>query len=65
MWGKRHGNPPYDFKSKTDRSFKDYFTFPVENGYSEEISGSTCGISFTVYVLKQPGDGRGDPNNCF
>lgn len=65
IWGKRHGNPPYDLTSKVDRSFTDYKTFPVENGYSEKIGDSTVGFSVTVYVLKQPGDERGDPNSCF
>jgi hypothetical protein len=65
MWGKRHGNPPYDLKSKADRSFKDYKSYPVENGYSEKIGDSTVGWSVTVNIQKQPGDERGDPNSCF
>jgi hypothetical protein len=65
MWGKRHGNPPYDLKSKADRSYKDYKSYPVENGYSEKTGDSSVGFSVTVNVLKQPGDQRGDPSSCF
>ena len=65
LWGKRHGNPPYDFSDKADKSFIDYKTFPVKNGYSEKIGDSSVGFSLTVYVLKKPGDESGDPNSCF
>jgi hypothetical protein len=65
MWGKRHGNPPYDFKNEADRSFKDYKSYPVENGYSEKIGDSSVGFSVTVNIQKQPGDERDDPSSCF
>lgn len=65
MWGKRHGNPPYDLKNKADRSFNDYKTYPVEHGYSEKIGDSTVGFSVTVHIQKQPADKGGDPNSCF
>jgi hypothetical protein len=65
MWGKRHGSPPYDFKSKADRSFTDYKSYPVENGYSEKIGDSKAGFSVTVNIQNQPGDERDDPDSCF
>jgi len=65
LWGKRHGNPPYDMHNKSDRSYTDYKTYPVKNGYAERIGDSSYGQSVTVYILKQPGDERDNPDDCF
>ena len=65
MWGKRHGNPPYDFSGIDDRSNTEYKTYPIENGYSERIGDDRYGYSVTVYILKQPGDERDNPDDCF
>jgi len=65
MWGKRHGNPPYDMKGTDDRSYKEHKTYPIKNGYSEQIGNDRAGSSLKVYILKQPGDQRYNPNDCF
>jgi hypothetical protein len=65
IWGKRHGNPPYDLRGSDDRPYKEYKTYPIENGYSEKIGDSSYGYSVKVYILKQPGDERDDPDDCF
>jgi hypothetical protein len=65
MWGKRHGNPPYDYSGTDDKPFKEYKTYPIENGYSERIGDDRYGYSVAVYILKQPGDERDNPEDCF
>jgi len=65
MWGKRHGNPAYDLKGSEDRSYTDYKSFPIENGYSEKFGDSNYGQSLTVYILNKPGYEKDNPNDCF
>jgi hypothetical protein len=64
-WGKRHGNPPYDYNSTEDQPFVEYKTYPVVNGYSERLGDQRSGLSVTVYILNQPGYDRDDPDDCF
>jgi hypothetical protein len=65
IWGKRHGNPTYDMSGTDDRSFTENKSYPIKNGYSEKIGDSTAGYSVMVYILKQPGDERDNPDDCF
>jgi hypothetical protein len=64
LWGK---NPqgPYDFGGSETETVVEHKSYPLENGYSEKIGNETAGFSFRVYILKSPGDGRDDPDDCF
>jgi len=59
------GNPPYDEKGTDTQSYKESKSYPLKNGYQEKIGNDRAGLSFRVFILKQPGDGRDDPNDCF
>lgn len=65
IWGKRHGDPPYDLSGTDDRPYIEHKTYPIENGYSEQIGDERYGYSVKVYIVKQPGDGRDNPDDCF
>lgn len=65
IWGKRHGNPPYDLSGTDDRPYVEHKSYPVENGYSEQIGDDRYGYSVKVFIVKQPGDERDDPDDCF
>jgi len=64
LWGK---NPqgPYDMSSSDTKYFDEPKSYPLENGYSEKIGNDRAGYSIKVYILKAPGDGRDNPNDCF
>lgn len=66
MWGKPGlYDDPYDETSTDTRSYSESKSYPLKNGYEMKIGNSTAGISIRVNILKQPGDGRYDPDDCF
>jgi hypothetical protein len=66
IWGKTgKDDPPYDKKGTDTQSDKESKSYPLKNGYEEKIGNDRAGFSFRVFILKQPGDGRDDPDDCF
>ena len=64
IWG-HDANDSYD-KSGTDtQSYNESKSYPLKHGYEEKIGSERGGMSFKVIILKQPGDGKDDPNDCF
>ncbi|MFZ2286293.1 MAG: hypothetical protein WAV93_04845 [Bacteroidales bacterium] len=65
IWGRNtEGN--YDETSretKTVEESKIYSLDPPNNSWSD--GNSTAGASYRAFVIKQPGDGRFDPDDCF
>jgi hypothetical protein len=64
IWGK-DANGSYDKTGTDSKSYEESKVYPLENGYEEKIGNESGGMSFKVIILKQPGDGRDDPNDCF
>jgi hypothetical protein len=64
IWGK---NPrgPYDETGSTTESYVEHKSYPLENGYSEKIGNEAAGMSIKVFIVKSPGDGRDNPDDCF
>jgi len=66
IWGKTgKDDPPYDKKGTDTQSDHESKSYPLKNGYEEKIGNDRAGFSFKVFILKQPGDDRDDPNDCF
>jgi hypothetical protein len=66
IWGKTgKDDPPYDKKGTDTQSDHESKSYPLKNGYEEKIGNDRAGFSFKVLILKQPGDDRDDPNDCF
>ncbi|MDZ7633916.1 MAG: hypothetical protein U5L72_05545 [Bacteroidales bacterium] len=64
IWGKNpHG--PYDVSGTETKTSVEHTSYNLENGYSENIGNESSGHSLRVYILKSPGDGRDDPDDCF
>ena len=64
IWGK---NPkgPYDESGTDTGTVVEHKSYSLENGFSEKIGNESAGYSLKVFILKAPGDGRDDPNDCF
>ena len=64
FWGK---NPQgsFDESGSDTQSYEENKSYPLKNGYEEKIGNSNAGMLFRVIILKQPGDGRDDPDDCF
>ena len=64
IWGK-DANDSYDKTGTDTQSYKESKSYPLKHGYEEKIGNDRAGMSFKVIILKQPGDERDDPNDCF
>ena len=64
IYGKRAGGEPYDESGSDNRSYKENKSFPLKN-FEETIGNKTAGRSIKVFILKSPGDGRDNPDDCF
>lgn len=64
IWGK---NPrgPYDESGTDTGTVVEHKSYSLENGFSEKIGNESAGYSLRVFILKAPGDGRYDPDDCF
>ncbi len=66
MWGKKGlYDDPYDETGTDTQSYSESKSYPLKNGYEEKTGNSSGGMSVRIFILKQPGDGRDDPNDCF
>lgn len=66
IWGKAgKDDPPYDESGTDTQSCHESKSYPLKNGYEQKIGNDRAGFSFRVFILKQPGDDRDDPNECF
>ncbi|TFG43337.1 MAG: hypothetical protein E4H43_01860 [Bacteroidia bacterium] len=64
-WGKVAGGKTYDFSNHDDESFVEHVSYNIENGYTEKNGTSEYGFIIRIFILKAPGDGRDDPDDCF
>ncbi len=64
VWGKTPMGT-YDESGTDDGTLVEHKSYPLENGYTEKIGNANAGLSLRVFILKAPGDGRDDPNDCF
>ena len=64
IYGKRGKDKPYDETGSDSKTYEENKSFPLRN-FEEKIGNTRSGRSMRVIILKQPGDGRDDPNDCF
>lgn len=64
LWG-RNPQGSFDESGSGTETVVEHKSYPLENGYSERIGNETAGFSFRVFILKAPGDGRDDKDDCF
>ena len=64
LWG-RNRQGSFDQSGSVTETEVEHKSYPLENGFSEKIGNATAGFSIRVFILKSPGDGRDDPDDCF
>ncbi len=66
MWGKPGlYDDPYDETGTDTQTYRESKSYTLKNGYEDKIGNSDGGFLTRVFILKSPGDGRNDPNDCF
>jgi len=64
IWGK-DPHDSYDETGSDTKSYDEFKSYNLKHGYEEKTGDAGSGISIRVMILKQPGNGRDDPDDCF
>jgi hypothetical protein len=61
----KDANDSYDKTGTDTQSYNEIKSYPLKHGYEEKTGNERADMSFRVIIIKQPGDDRDDPDDCF